>query len=181
MRKVIAALVLSLLFASPSLADSLGSAVGGQAAPQSNMSGGLCLTSPVPLTNGQQAGVAIDCNTHAVIVTGAGGGGLAGIRSILTGGSDFATVADFPALGGQAIFWNSSATVPKTEHLPACNAGLSAGVGTIVDERATANIYPITLRPNGSDTINLAASYPMNFKQQSTTIQCNGAGNWVVE
>lgn len=181
MKRIILALVSLFLCVSIAHADSLGSAQGGQAAPQSNMAGGLCLTAPIPLTNGQQAGIAIDCNTHAVIVTGSGGGGLTGIRTILTGATDFSTAADFPALGGQAIFWNSSTASPKTENLPACNAGLSGGVGTILDEVQTANLYPITLVPKGSDTITLAATYPMNFKQQSTTIQCNGAGNWVVE
>lgn len=64
------AAVLCLLITSPAFADSLGSAVGGTAGNQSNMGGGLCLSSPSALTNGQQAGLVIDCITHALIVGG---------------------------------------------------------------------------------------------------------------
>lgn len=182
MRRLLKFLVLLALVASPAMADNLGSVIGGQAAPQSGMAGGVCFTAPIPLSNGQQAGMRIDCTTHALVVTGSGGtGGLIGIRPISTGASDFATAADFPAIGGQAIFWNSATAAAKTEHLPACTAGLTAGLGTIVDEYGTAGTYHITLTPNGTDTINSASTFPMNFSQQSTTIQCNGSGNWVVQ
>jgi hypothetical protein len=68
---VFVALALGL---SPAWAQ-LGSAVGGQAANQSSLSGGLCLSSPIAMTNGQQASLVIDCTTHALITEGAGGGG----------------------------------------------------------------------------------------------------------
>ena len=69
----IAALAAMLAIA-PAQADNLGSASGGQAGNQSGMAGALCLTSPVALSNGQQAGLLIDCTTHALITEGVSGG-----------------------------------------------------------------------------------------------------------
>lgn len=178
MKKIILALI--LMFSTSASADNLGSSKGGQAAPQSGLSGGLCYTSPIVLTNGQQASLAIDCTTHALIVT-LNGGGSSVIRSIQTGASDFATVDDFSLVAGHAIFWNSATASAKIEHLPVCDSGLSGAIGTIVDEIGTAATYSITLTPIGSDTINLSPSYPLIFNQQSVTIQCNGAGNWVLQ
>lgn len=65
-----AAFAVALLCAvSPAMADNLGSVVGGTAATQSGMAGGVCLTSPAALINGKQAGLVIDCTTHGLIVT----------------------------------------------------------------------------------------------------------------
>lgn len=69
------AVILATLITSSAYADSLGSAAGGTAANQSSMAGGLCQSSPSALTNGQQAGLLIDCTTHALITSGGGGGG----------------------------------------------------------------------------------------------------------
>jgi hypothetical protein len=61
-------------FISPASAQN-GSATGGQAANQSALAGGLCQGSPAAMSNGQQAGLLIDCTTHALITEGGGGGG----------------------------------------------------------------------------------------------------------
>lgn len=50
-------------------ADSLGSAVGGARANQSSLSGGLCLSSPVVLSDGQQRALLVDCTTGALITS----------------------------------------------------------------------------------------------------------------
>ena len=71
----IAAAAAFLFSATAAFADSLGSAVGGQAGNQSNLAGGLCLTSPVALSNGQQRALLVDCTTGALVVIGAGAGG----------------------------------------------------------------------------------------------------------
>lgn len=73
MKRIIAA-VAALLITNSAFADNLGSAVGGQAANQSGMAGGVYQTSPTVLTNGQQAGFAIDPTTHAMVTVPASGG-----------------------------------------------------------------------------------------------------------
>lgn len=73
--RYLAVIASAILIATPVYADSLGSAVGGTAGNQSSMAGGLCQGSPTALSNGQQAGLLIDCTTHALITEGAGGGG----------------------------------------------------------------------------------------------------------
>lgn len=73
--KRILSVITALLLATSARADSLGSAVGGSAGNQSSMSGGLCLTSPVTLSNGQQRAFLIDCVTGALITEGSGSGG----------------------------------------------------------------------------------------------------------
>lgn len=74
MRSIIAA-TLSLCLITGAHADSLGSAAGGQPANQSNLSGGVCQSSPIALSNGQQASLLIDCTTHALITEDSGTGG----------------------------------------------------------------------------------------------------------
>lgn len=69
--RIIACLV---LFSSPALADSMGSAVGGTAGNQSNMAGGIYKASPTVLIDGQQAGFAIDPTTHGLVTVPASGG-----------------------------------------------------------------------------------------------------------
>lgn len=85
------ALAALALWACPASAQ-LGSAVGGQAANQSSLSGGTCQTSPVSLSNGQQAALPIDCTTHALKTEGAGGGGTPFIVNIY--GSDGNAIID---------------------------------------------------------------------------------------
>lgn len=68
------AIAAAILLSTNAFADSLGSAIGGQAGNQSNMAGGLCLTSPVALSNGQQRALLVDCTTGALVVVPASGG-----------------------------------------------------------------------------------------------------------
>lgn len=72
MKAIFGFLVAALLLGSAH-ADPIGSAIGGAAGTQSSLGGGLCLTSPTPLVNGQQAGFLIDCATHALLTLPAGG------------------------------------------------------------------------------------------------------------
>lgn len=178
MRKLI--LALALLFATSAQADNLGSAKGGQAAPQSGLAGGLCYTAPIALTDGQQAALPIDCTTHALIVEIVNSGSSSNLRTISTGASDFTTSADFGVVAGHAIFWNSATASAKTENLIPCNAASNGYITTIVDEIGTAGTYAITLTPSAGNTINTIATYAMAFNQQSVTVQCNGVSNWVL-
>lgn len=85
-----ALVIIALLLSSSAYADSLGSAVGGQAANQSSLGGGVCQSAPVSLSNGQQASFLIDCVTHALITEGSGSGGAItanqGTPAAITGG-----------------------------------------------------------------------------------------------
>lgn len=73
LRKIVFAGLLSMLF-DPAFADSLGSAVGGAAGNQSSMAGGIYLSAPAALSNGQQASFAIDPTTHGLVTVPASGG-----------------------------------------------------------------------------------------------------------
>ena len=74
-RGLISSVIAAMLVCSPTLADSLGSVAGGQAGNQSSLSGGICQSAPVALSNGQQASFLVDCTTHALLTEGTGGGG----------------------------------------------------------------------------------------------------------
>lgn len=76
-----------LLAAAPALADSQGSATGGTAGTQSTLNGGLCLTSPSALANGQQAAFLIDCTTHALVIGGGSGGAPISVNIAQIGGA----------------------------------------------------------------------------------------------
>lgn len=76
-----------LLAAAPALADSQGSATGGTAGTQSTLTGGLCLTSPSALANGQQAAFLIDCTTHALVIGGGSGGAPISVNIAQIGGA----------------------------------------------------------------------------------------------
>lgn len=72
--KRIIAIIAALFVSTSAFADSLGSAIGGQPANQSSLSGGLCLTSPVTLSSGQQRALIVDCTTGALLTEPASGG-----------------------------------------------------------------------------------------------------------
>lgn len=74
LRKLILASVALGALSAPCFADSFGSAVGGAAGNQSSMAGGVYLSSPASLSNGQQAGFAIDPTTHGMVTVPAAGG-----------------------------------------------------------------------------------------------------------
>lgn len=81
MRRLVLGFIAALLLPFAAQAQTNGSAVGGAAANQSGLMGGLCQSAPIGLTNGQQAGLLIDCTTHALITAGPGGTG-----TVVTGG-----------------------------------------------------------------------------------------------
>lgn len=105
--------------------------------------------------------------------------GRASFRKINSGASDTATAAD------STVAWNSMMLSTKTSGLFECNSGESGKNLWFVDEIGGATYgaaeYAITLAPNGSDTINNATSYVLNSNNKASHIQCDGAGNWVVE
>jgi hypothetical protein len=101
------------------------------------------------------------------------------------------TVIDYLTSGDLNVWyvvaWNSTAPAAKTEDLNhnsiACS---STTIGfTIKDEAGTAGTYPISIVPNGTDTIdknyNATTPFVINSNFQSNTFQCDGAGNWIVE
>lgn len=171
-------LCLLVLLCAPAYADNLGSAIGGQSAPQSGLAGGLCYTAPIALTNGQQASLAIDCVTHALVTEAFG---TTGARVISSGSTDTAATSD------NVILWNSPSFLPKTESLPNCTVATSGLRLTVTDEiggatpSSGASVYPITINPFGANTINGVASYVLNFNQQSVTMVCDGVSNWVIQ
>lgn len=67
--KFLAYAAIFVALASSAYADSFGSAVGGARANQSSLSGGLCLSSPVVLSDGQQRALLVDCTTGALITS----------------------------------------------------------------------------------------------------------------
>lgn len=74
MRQILAIVAAAcLLWTLPAQADDQGSAIGGKAGSNSGLAGGLYQASPPVLTNGQQAGFAIDPITHAIVTTPASG------------------------------------------------------------------------------------------------------------
>lgn len=102
-------------------------------------------------------------------------GSLGVFRQISSGSSDTASTLD----GNLA--WNSATALAKTESLYACSTGSKGNLLTVSDEKGTAGTYPITLSPSGGNTINNASTYIMAFNNQSVTMVCDGAGNWIVQ
>lgn len=94
-------------------------------------------------------------------------------RFVTAGVTDNASSAD------TTIVWASASSGDKTENLYACNSSVAWRTLSIVDQTGTFQIYPLTVTPNGSDTINLASTFLLPFNSQSATLLCNGAGNWL--
>lgn len=99
-------------------------------------------------------------------------------RAISTGTTDAAVTTDC------TIAWNSAATGAKTEVLFACATSTKSAKLTVLDQKGTAGLYPITIQANGTNKlIYVGVSYStlsMPFGGQSYNIQCDGTGNWVV-
>lgn len=96
-------------------------------------------------------------------------------RNISSGTTDTATVSD------NTIAWNSSSASGKTETLYACGSGQKGFPLYIKDEVGTAGTYPITLAPNGGNTIDNSALAYVAFNLQGVQLRCNGLGNWIVQ
>lgn len=96
-------------------------------------------------------------------------------RIIASGTTDTATALDV------TVAWKSSTAAPKTQTLYACGAGQKGKSLSIKDEVGTAATYPITVTPNGSDTIDNAAFAYIFFNLQNMQVQCDGAANWIVK
>lgn len=97
------------------------------------------------------------------------------LRVISSGTTDTALTSD------GTIAWKSAAASGKTETLYVCDSNNNGKVLYIKDAQGTAGTYPITIAPNGSDTIDGISLYIMSFNHQSVTLQCLGASAlWMV-
>lgn len=96
-------------------------------------------------------------------------------RAISSGSTDTLTTFD------GTVAWDSSAGSIKTENLYACSSGAKANKLTILDEIGTAGTYLILIVPSGTDKVNNQTIGAISFNNQSLTIQCDGAGNWVIQ
>lgn len=109
-----------------------------------------------------------------VVPIGGGGGGNANVRRITSGSTDTASQAD------QTIAWASGAALAKTQTLYICNSSTRAFTVNVKDEIGTAGTYGIVIVGSGGNTIDGAGSYVVNFNYQSTSLTCDGAGNWMI-
>lgn len=132
MRKILALLAACLL-ASPVWADDQGSAVGGHAATNSGLSGGLYQTSPAVLTNGQQAGFAIDPTTHAIVTV--------------------------PASGGPATTVNQGTPGPVTAGWPTTNGEPADTTGTFTNATQTGNVTTPSVDGYATAIITISGTY----------------------
>lgn len=96
-------------------------------------------------------------------------------RTVVSGTTDTATVLD------ATIAWDSSSSSPKTETLYACGSGQKGFTLFIKDEFGYASTAAIVVSPVGGNTIDTFASYPAIFNLGRVSVQCNGAGNWIVK
>jgi hypothetical protein len=97
------------------------------------------------------------------------------LRVVTSGTTDTALTTD------GTVAWASASASGKTETLYACNSGNNGKVLYIKDAQGTAGTYPITIAPNGSDTIDGQALYTMAFNYQAVMLQCYGAATkWMV-
>lgn len=153
--KRILAVITSLLISSHAFADSLGSAVGGTAANQSSLSGGLCLSAPVAISNGQQRALLADCTTGALLTESAGG---------LSGGYEFnasatPTVQNASYSAGQSLGGLQTISIGATNSLTGIltQIQLSSKGGSVV----ASVIYVWQKNPTGTtctDRANFVAS-----------------------
>lgn len=144
--KALLVFALALFVGSPAFADNLGSATGGTAASQSGLSGGLCISSPVSLSSGQQASLLIDCTTHALVVESSGSGGTSPPPYQFT-----------PVVGSQAalaVATSTALTPPATAKFALItvesNATYSAAVNCWTDGTAPTALQGNTIVPFGS-------------------------------
>lgn len=97
------------------------------------------------------------------------------IRIVASGTTDSVVPTD----ANGTIAWNSSTALAKAESIFACTS-LNAGFQvTVLDEKGTANTYPIVITPT-SGTINNTSSFSLTQGNQAITLQCDGVSNWVV-
>lgn len=119
----------------------LGSAVGGAAANQSSLSGGIYLTAPAMLTNGQQAAFAIDPVTHGIVTVPAAGGGtqnvnITGINSAVPSLTNPIWIANAEAADVTGVFTNGTQTTSVTNSTA---DGYAGGLISINGTYATAS------------------------------------------
>lgn len=143
MKRILTAALLAILALAPAYADSFGSAVGGSAGNQSNMAGGICLTAPVALTNGQQRGLLVDCTTGALITEGDSSGGAIIATGVYKNVSVVPTVQNGSYTAGQSLGGLQTLTVLPNGLLQqvqiASTGGSVVGVWVYVWDKIPAN------------------------------------------
>lgn len=79
----------------------------------------------------------------------------------------------------QTVIPVDTSALAITLTLPAAS---STGLTVVIkDKTGTASAFPITITPNGADTIdNVASSYLLNFDHGSFTLISDAASNWAV-
>ena len=89
--------------------------------------------------------------------------------------------------------WNiSSETTPQSLTIGFICGGSGTGhvpngfAFTVKDENGMAGTFPISITPDGSDTIDApggpaGVSFVLNANFESITFQCDSSGNWLVE
>lgn len=170
--RLIPLLILGL--AAPALADSNGSATGGNAAGQSSLSGGLCQTSPAALSDGQQAGLEIDCTTHALKTS----------ATITPSGQQ--AVSDTAGADSSGTFTNATQTTSVTATLETGTNAYSTVTVTVngtygtasatfekSDDDALTNWYPVQCSQEGQSVIETGYSALTNTARMW---QCNTQG-----
>jgi hypothetical protein len=155
-----------------------------------NAAGGavaIALAAPTDSLNGNTPGVGMTLaqgqwaifrtdavgNWRASVANASGGGGGVTARTVVgTVTTDVLTAAT------QIVYWDSTATAPKTETLPACTALNPNEVHTVADEAGTAYQYPITLQPPGGTTILEQSNFAISQNGAALTFGCDGVSNW---
>ena len=96
-----------------------------------------------------------------------------GFRYVIGVATDTATATD------GTIAWSSSFVGAKTQNIPGAAAIPKGQSLTIKDSYGDANVNNITITP-ASGTIEGQASFVMDIRNQSISLQSDGVSNWVI-
>lgn len=134
----------ALLFASPALADSAGSAIGGSAGSQSDLAGCIYLSSPSTMSNGQQTG--LRCNSTGGVQVSATAAGSTGTDRSANKPTLPNVGADFAAAGPYASYFlvktiaaNESRALVDIENISGAQIAVVRDDGTAAAAAAPVN------------------------------------------
>jgi len=118
------------------------------------------------------AGTPIQITSGSAVVSP--GSGVLSVGSTVTT-TPFAVTTAY----AQTVIPVDTSALAITLTLPAAS---STGLTVVIkDKTGTASAFPITITPNGADTIdNVASSYLLNFDHGSFTLISDAASNWAV-
>lgn len=155
-------------------ADSFGSAVGGVPANQSSLGGGLCLTSPSVISNGQQRALLVDCSTGALITEPSGSGPATAVTttpalriivpldvsSVATGGTAVTALTAGHRTAGGFLFNPIGATISLCINEQSTASGTtSAGATTCIQPGQS---YTLTPAAGAVSVITSDSSHPFS-------------------